>query len=298
MNLTDRIYFAVHATLTLLVFMRRERVAHWPVYVAWNLAAMVAIWLLARKQRDGVGWEFAHDWLPAAVFFTSVFEEVSFLSLALVPHWQSWRIIAFESALFGTSPVFWLRQNVPRWALELLEFGYFAFYPMYPIVGLTFWVRRDRPEYRGVFRRMTDALAVGYVICYATYLLWPTQSPRHALGIAPPEAHGLFRRLVGLIQGNAGVHGNAFPSGHIMLAFVVLVFVWRYPPFEPTQAKTGLGWGTLAPWLPLLINLLMCLGAVYDGYHYASDAVAGAALGFIVGLWFLRKKKAPADAKA
>ena len=275
MNLTDRIYLAVHLALTVLVLARHDHVSHWPKYVAWNVVAMTAIWLLARKQRDGVGWEFAHDWLPAAVFFTSVFEEVSFLSLALVPHWQSWRIAAFEAALFGGPPVLWLRHHVPAWSVELLEFGYFAFYPMYPIVGLIFWTRRKLPEYQLAFRRMTDAAAVGYVVCYATYLLWPTQSPCHAGGIAAPEAHGLFRWLVGLVQGNAGVHGNAFPSSHIMLAFVVLVFARCYLP----------RW---APWL-LLIDLLMCLGAVYDGYHYASDAVAGAVLGAAVaGMFVLR----------
>ncbi len=34
----------------------------------------------------------------------------------------------------------------------------------------------------------------------------------------------------------------------------------------------------LARWLAAPV-LLMCVGAVYDGYHYASDIVAGALVG-------------------
>jgi membrane-associated phospholipid phosphatase len=273
MNLTDRIYLGVHVALSVLVLARHEHVPHWPAYVAWNLAAILAIVLLARKQGDCRGWEFAHDWMPAAVFFTSVFEQTAWLSLALVPQWQSSNIIAFESALLGTVPALWLHQHMPSWSVEVLEFGYFAFYPLYPVVGLLLWTRRKRPEYQPAFRRMTDAAAVGYVACYATFLLWPTQSPRHAQGITGAASGGLFYGLVRLIQGNAGVHGNAFPSAHIMLAFIVLIFVRRY-------------WPRASLWV-LVINLLMCLGAVYDGYHYASDTVAGMILGLVVGWLFL-----------
>jgi len=73
------------------------------------------------------------------------------------------------------------------------------------------------------------------------------------------------------------VHGNAFPSAHIMLAFTVLVFVFRYFP-------------RLAPWL-LLCVLLMCLGAVYDGYHYSIDVMAGALLGLAAGALFVGRRE-------
>ena len=130
--------------------------------------------------------------------------------------------------------------------------------------------------------RLTDALSVGYLICYATYLLFPTRSPANTLGVQQfgGAPGGLFHSLVGLIQNHAGVHGNAFPSAHIMLAFVVLMFAYRFLP-------------RLAPWL-LFPILLMCVGAVYDGYHYASDVIVGALLGIVVGLTFARERAAQA----
>ncbi len=271
MNLTDRIYVAVHIALSVLVCARFQGVQHWPWYVAWNLCATTVILLLARKQRNGVRWEFAHDWLPT-VFFITVFEEVSYLSLSLRSDWQNVHIISFESLLFAVPPVLWMHGRTAAWLVEFLEFGYFAFYPLFPLVGGLFWAWRERQPFTHAFRRLTDALSVGYLICYATYLLFPTRSPANSLGVQQfgNGSRGLFQSLVRLIQNHAGVHGNAFPSAHIMLAFVVLVFTYRFLP-------------RLAPWL-LFPILLMCVGAVYDGYHYASDVITGALPGIVLGL--------------
>ena len=279
MNLTDRNYVAVHVALTLLVCARFTDVAHWPWYVVWNLAVIVAILLACHKQQNSVLWEFVHDWLPALLFIT-VFEEVSFLSLSVRGTWQNPALIAWESALFAVPPGEWLRRYSAPWFTELLEFGYFMFYPLYPIVAGVLWKWRHRPQFSGAFRRLTDSLSVGYVVCYAIYLTFPTRSPSHNDGLPSPSpasgSGGPFRALVQFTQRHAGVHGNAFPSAHIMIAFVVLVFAFRYLP-------------RLAPWL-LICVLLMCVGAVYDGYHYAVDVLAGGLLGTAVGWIFVGRK--------
>jgi membrane-associated phospholipid phosphatase len=275
MNLTDRIYVTVHLALTVLVCLGYQRVEHRPWYVVWNLCAIAVILLVARKQRDGVGWEFAHDWFPTILFIT-VFAEVSYLSLSLRGDWQNVHLIAFESLLFAVPPTLWMHEHVSSWMIEFLEFGYFVFYPLYPVFGGIYWTWRNGPRFTGVFRRLTDALSIGYVLCYATYLLFPTQSPANLLGVQQIAGArgGPFQAMVRLVQSRGGVHGNAFPSAHIMLAFVVLVFVYRFLP-------------RAAPWV-LVSNLLMCFGAVYNGYHYASDVVAGAATGIIAGWIFVR----------
>jgi len=276
MNLADRIYVAVHITLTVLVCTRCQGLEHWPRYVVWNVCAIAVILLLAHKRSDGLGWEFAHDWLPA-IFFIAAFEEVSFLSLAIRGGWQNAQLITLESLLFRVPPALWMHERVSSWLTEFLEFGYFVFYPLYPVFGGMFWAWRKRQGFRGAFRRLTDAISIGYSLCYATYLLFPTQSPANRLGVQQlASAHGgPFQSMVRLIQSHGGVHGNAFPSGHIMLAFVVLVVAYRFLP-------------RVAPWL-LAPILLMCVGAVYDGYHYASDVVTGALMGIAVGLVFVRQ---------
>lgn len=271
MNFSDRIYLAVHLGLALLVWGRHDYVPHWGGYLAWNLICIALILLLVRKQRDGEAWEFLHDWLPA-LFFVTVFEQVSHLSLSLRGNWQNGYLINFESKIFGVSPMEWLHNHASNWIIEFLEFGYSAFYLLYPLVGGLFWMWRERASYGGAFRHLTDALSAGYAICFAVYLLFPIQSPANRVGVQQiGSSHGgIFQHVVRAIQNNAGVHGNAFPSAHIMLSFVVLMFAYRYLP-------------RLAPWL-LFPVLLMCVGAVYDGYHYASDVIAGAALGIALGL--------------
>ncbi len=282
MNLTDRIYLALHLVLTLLVCVRHDHVAHWPAYVAWNLYVIVGIVLFAGKHRDGGGWGFAHDWLPAFLFITA-FEEVSYLSLSIRGSWQNAYVIAFESWLFGVSPMEWMHHRAREWVIQFLEFGYFAFYPLYPVVGGLFWAWRERPMFRGAFRRLTDTLSIGYVLCYTTYLLFPTQSPANRVGVQQvgSDHGGVFQHLVRVIQNHAGVHGNAFPSAHIMLAFLVLMFAYRLLP-------------RAAPWM-LVPVLLMCVGAVYDGYHYASDVIAGAAIGILLGV--LGARRSGSDSK-
>jgi membrane-associated phospholipid phosphatase len=280
MNLTDRIYLAVHIVLTLIVCARWESVAHSLWCVVWNLSVIFAIVLACQKQHDGWAWEFVHGWLPALLFFT-VFEEVSFFSLAIRSAWQNPILVAWETALFSVPPGDWLRRYSAPWFTEPLEFGYLTFYLMYPVVAGVLWKRRNLARFSGAFRRLTDSLSVGYTVCYATYLLFPTRSPSHNLGLtstpSPSTNGGLFHALVQFTQRHAGVHGNAFPSAHIMLSFVVLVFAFRYLP-------------RLAPWL-LTCTLLMCVGAVYDGYHYVVDVFAGALLGLVVARSFVAKRQ-------
>lgn len=270
MNRTDRIYLALHILLTLLVCVRHERVPHWPVYVVWNLCSVAAIVLVVRRCSHAALWESAHDWLPA-IFFITVFEEVSFLSLSLRTGWQNEPILVLESYLFHVAPMEWMHAHAKTWLIEFLEFGYFAFYPLYPVVGGIFWAWRARPRFTGAFCKLTDSLSVGYVICYATYLLFPTQSPANRAGVQQiGSSHGgIFQHLVRMVQNHAGVHGNAFPSAHIMLTFIVLMYAYRFLP-------------RVAPWL-LFPILLMCVGAVYDGYHYATDVIAGALMGILLG---------------
>jgi membrane-associated phospholipid phosphatase len=61
-----------------------------------------------------------------------------------------------------------------------------------------------------------------------------------------------------------------------MLAVVVLVFARRYFP-------------RTAAWI-LVCVLLMCAGAVYDGYHYPLDVIVGAAMGLVGGIGFVPRR--------
>ncbi len=99
------------------------------------------------------------------------------------------------------------------------------------------------------------------------FIFFPTEGPARTLKhLHTTEiVGGPFHWLVLLIQRGAGVHGNAFPSSHVAAGFVAWLFAWRHSR-------------RLSYWLAPVV-LFLCLGAVYDRYHYVSDVVTGLPVG-------------------
>lgn len=275
MNLSDGLYSLWFLGLTLALLFVSHSLEHWSRFLLLNVAILEVIALTAWKAPSGPGWRIAHDWYPILLFIVG-FEEIARLSLAFVDGWKDAGLLRLEASLFHQPPTTWLAQFRHPLAAEVLEFGYLSFYWILPIIGLVLYARewKKGPHLCEPFRLWMNSLAVGYVTCFSIYLLFPTEGPAHTLGHPEAIASGPFRWVVLLIQEYGGVHGNAFPSGHIMAAVVSLIAAIRWAP-------------RLGAWLVLPL-LLMCVGAVYDGYHYVSDIVAGAALGALsCGIVFL-----------
>lgn len=218
--------------------------------------------MVAMRNRSAV-WRFLHDWYPMAMFIVC-FEEVSRLSFALRDGWQDHYLLALESRIFATPPTVWLGEHGSILITEIVEIGYFSYFLLLIIVGGSVYRSADRRP----FRQVMDGTVLAYMFCYAVFILFPTEGPAHtleALHGTPIPGGGPFHWMVKLIQRNAGVHGNAFPSAHVAGGAVALFFAWRYVP------------GVARFLTPLVI--LLCVGAVYDRYHYVSDVVAGLAVG-------------------
>jgi membrane-associated phospholipid phosphatase len=234
-----------------------------------NGVCIVVIGLLIRKQECSNRWEFLHDWYPLGMFVVC-FEEVSHLSLLLWHQWQDQYLLRLEAWLFPLPPTLWLGRFYSPLVTELMEVGYFSYFVLFIIVGGALYTQ-DRKQ---PFRYLTDATVLSYLVCYTVFVFFPTEGPAHTLAAHPHPNGGLFHWAVTFIQVRAGVHGNAFPSAHVAGAVVALLFARRY------AAKLGL---FLAPLVALL-----CVGAVYDGYHYVSDVVAGFIVGVLPAVWMMR----------
>ena len=272
-NATDWTFIAWYLLLTIALLKHNRAIS--TSAVALNLLIPATILVLVGFSNHGRWWRLAHDWYPTLVFIAA-FEETARLSLTFVSRWQDALILRAEAAIFPVPPTVWLGRIHSFWIAELLEFGYFTFYWIMFVVGgvlyESVWTAKSSAEAnhaRQPFRIWMDATVLGYIVCYVVYLLFPTEGPAHTL---PWElsstSTGPFRWLVQLVQLHAGVHGNAFPSGHIMASIVALLAAGKWK-------------SRLARWLAFPV-LLMCVGAVYDGYHYASDIVVGALLGAAV----------------
>lgn len=72
-------------------------------------------------------------------------------------------------------------------------------------------------------------------------------------------------------RGDASAAGEAFVSGHAVIAFALAVLVHHHIPQRHR-------------WVPWTLAATVCLGRVYVGAHLPLDVVGGAALGIAIGL--------------
>ncbi len=263
-NFVDHLYFIYLAALSALVLIFHDRLPHWPEYLLFHTLGFALIFLLAFGAQRSRVLNFAHDWYPVLAFIIC-FEEVASLSLVVVPVWRDSYILAVEGRVFHTPPTVWLSRFASQPLTEILELGYFSYFTYAMIVGGALYPRADKRP----FRELMAANVLAYMLCYVWFILFPTEGPAHTLAgyhTAPLDG-GPFHWAVLLIQKLGGVHGNAFPSSHVAAGLASVVLAWRYLP-------------RLGAWLTPLLALL-CIGAVYDRYHYVSDIVAGLIFGAI-----------------
>ena len=265
--MVDSLYLGYLALIGLLSLLSENSLRVLEIHI--GIACFILI-VAALDKKSRIA-RFLHDWYPLLMFIFC-FEEVAKYSLSIVSHWQDSWFINLENALFRRSPNLWMRPFASPFWSEVMDIGYFSYYVMFMIVGGRLYTRENKQA----FHELTLSTVFTYFLAYMIYLLFPTQGPHHTTAALDEVPHGaIFNSMVRLIQQHAGVHGNAFPSGHVASAFVATFFAWRYLP------RLGM---VLTPFF-----ILICISSVYDNYHYLSDVVGGiviAVLG-ILAAWGL-----------
>lgn len=190
----------------------------------------------------------------------------------------------WEQQMFGCQPALlfsqWLSSPVFS---ELMNLGYWSYYPMIAATALYFFFWRNDQ-----FGRAAFIIMASFFIYYLIYIAIPVTGPQYyymavgvddiAHGIFPnvhdwfanhqecmenPGWHdGLFYRLVADAH-NAGERPTAaFPSSHVGVSSILLLLVWN--------ARNR----RLLYWL-LPFYVLLCLSTVYIRAHYAIDVLGG-----------------------
>ena len=168
----------------------------------------------------------------------------------------------WEEALFGGQPsLAWIRAfPAPAWS-TLMHSAYLSFYLIVVGAPVGLWLRGRREGARGtVFLVMST-----FYMSYSIFFLFPVAGPRYSfppaenVATAVPVAAFTHR----LLQAGSA-WGTAFPSSHVAAALVGATCAWR--GFRPLGAVL----------LPAAV--LLSLATVYGQFHYAVDALAGAAL--------------------
>jgi membrane-associated phospholipid phosphatase len=168
---------------------------------------------------------------------------------ALVAQW--------ERTVFPSNPSATLAGEWHSVALsEVLHAAYLSYYALIFVPPILLWLARRRPP----FTETLLALTVVYALCFTIYVLFPVDGPRFLHGPAAAPT-GPIRSIVVALLESGSSRGTAFPSSHVAASMVASACALRF------QRPVGI--------VATLLTTGICLGAVYGGYHYAIDIIAG-----------------------
>ncbi len=204
------------------------------------------------------------------VFITFIYWDVgNFIHLIHDGYFDNW-IIHFENHIFGEVPNIWIQRFVNPPLTEIMQLSYATYWFTIPAGAGILYIKK---EYE-LFDRMLYYVLLTFFISYLIFILFPVSGPRFTLTDKVTVSYkGLWLApLLRNFVSQAGLRGGAFPSSHVAVAIVILIFMWKHFP------KIGKRY-----FLPVVIALSMA--TIYGQYHYVTDVIAGFILGTGIGLW-------------
>lgn len=197
----------------------------------------------------------------------------------------------WEQTLFGFQPALVFAKTFP-WPVvsELMDMGYFMYYPMIAIVGFYYFFTHYEK-----FERCCFIILTSFFIYYAIFIFFPAVGPTYyydavgigdiAKGIFPPlhdyfSTHtdclvspgypqGFFYHLVEDAKATGERPTAAFPSSHVGVSTICMLLT----------ARTK-NWKLF--WVLFPIYVFLCLATVYIQAHYLIDAIAGLLSGILI----------------
>lgn len=238
----------------------------------------------AAEQARGIRVEAALAWLPV-VAVPFLYAELPALMAGIGSTYRDATVQWWELGLFGgSSPARTFAPAVARATppaatlaiSELLHAGYLSFYAFIYLPIVILFARGDRDT----FGRAVTGLTTMFCATYVVFVLFPVQGPRYLWPAPTAIPDGLFRALTLRVLEGGSSRGTAFPSAHVAVATMQSLFAlqWHRP------------FGVLLS----VLTALLTLGAVYGGYHYAVDVLAGALVGLAAGFALRRAGTASA----
>ena len=233
------------------------------------LVLLVIPWMSRQKSS---GWHFLRHWY-IIIGLPLLYWDNGNLIHGIFPQVFDQYIIKFEIWLFGISPNIWLQKFVRPVLTEILQISYSIYWITIPLGGAVFYFKK---EYRH-FEYLLYYITITFFISYACFILFPVAGPRFTLAdqlVVPYQGiwiGGSLRKFMTVV----GYRGGAFPSSHVGVALVILIYVWYFKP-------------RLAVCLFLPLVTALSLATIYGQYHYVSDVLAGILMGLIIGFWGAR----------
>ena len=172
-------------------------------------------------------------------------------------------IIAWEQAVFGMMPSRELAIRFPSIALsETLHAAYMSYYFIIFIPPVALWFLKGKD----IARTVIFGILFAFFVHYLFFIYFPVQGPRYLYPAPGGElANGAVYQFTHRALEAGSSRGAAFPSSHVGVAVAQTILCAMFLP----RTAIVIGAATVG----------LAIGAVYGGFHYGIDAVAGAMLG-------------------
>jgi membrane-associated phospholipid phosphatase len=194
-----------------------------------------------------------------------LYHEVSLLGQLHVEGYHDPLVQGWEEALFGVQLSVAASRWLPwTWVSELFHLGYVSYYLLVPGAALAVHLRGTPRD----LHRTAVTVAGAFFVCYLIFSVFPVVGPRYLFPpLEGPAAAGPLHDLTHWILEGGSSKGTAFPSSHVAAAVSAWLATRR-------SAPRWYRWSAPLVWL-------LVVGTVYGGFHYAVDAAAGLAVGWV-----------------
>jgi membrane-associated phospholipid phosphatase len=228
-----------------LAILAIARLKLWPAALA--IATLMSIVTIGMPGVMPLVYLLVGYWLPALI--------VRKPNLGFEQH-----LLNADRRLFGPDGLARFERRAPRAIIEYLELAYLLCYAVVPAGYLWLWLAGHDA---GTFDRFWSVVLLASFLCYGLLPWVPTRAPR---AIEPPRdaARSTVRHMNLAVLDRASVQWNTFPSGHTAASLATALAVGSEMPLA------GVVLGMLA--------LSIAAGSVVGRYHYAADAIVGAAV--------------------
>ncbi len=257
---------AVLLLLTVIAKKNSGTLWHLVIHIAFFGMGVLVLWLNTRYRR-GLFF-FTRVWyIPFLYVF--LFEEVGQMINSIQPKMFDPWVLGLEAKAFGGYPTVWLQSLANPLLTEFMSLFYMSYYFLIPVLGLILYFQQE-------WERLHDFLltvSVTFFFCFLHYLSMPVAGPIFIPKGLPFELASLnggpFTLFEQWLFFKGAIKGGAFPSSHVAVAVVVLLFAIRSGKYPYIFSGTVTG---------------LAISTVYNGYHYGIDVIYGAIAGLLFSL--------------
>ena len=251
--------------------------------IVWGtnlMAGMLVLLLNFREECEPALIRTSRHWVPAVLILLA-YRESGLLQVPDSAHHFDNLFIQWDRVLLANRGVEALLSACTPWLQHYLEFCYLMCYPLVPLgAGILYLAQRSQASARNSDRtlpsfisldpeasdRFWTAILLATLACYVIFPFVPLTPPRVLYGDNPWPAVGpLLRKMNLWLLDRYSVQACIFPSGHVAAVTAEALVLRRLVP------RFG--------WVFVLMAVSIALATVVGRYHYAADAIVGAAVG-------------------